>query len=153
MEPARLDSNLLKHLMEIPDFPAAAEEGGSQEGLCLEQQQQSDGVLAPSFPPPTWPLLQPVPAQNLASYFAPFSQPFFPPLPYVGPPASTPNLKSSSTTLHSRVPAAAATSAVKPPSPSNRKYYKYHMQRLQTTSNHVLFYVRDLRGMEVWSFY
>jgi len=23
-----------------------------------------------------------------------------------------------------------------------RKYYKYHMQRLQTTANHVLFYVR-----------
>lgn len=33
--------------------------------------------------------------------------------------------------------------ARRPPPPGQRKYYRYHMQRLQTTANHVLFYVVD----------
>jgi len=65
-------------------------------------------------------------SQGGACFFAP--QHFFAPAAAAGGLPIPPEF--------SRVAAPPAAAA-----PSSRKYFKYHMQRLQTTANHVLFYV------------
>lgn len=57
-------------------------------------------------------------------------------------PTPPPVLQTTYGTPHCSESLSPPPAACVPVFPSERKYYMYHMQRLQTTANHVLFYVR-----------